>query len=136
MDRVFLDANILFSAAYSQGAGLARLWEISDIRLLTSAYAAEEARRNLDLGDQIERLDVFVSKVELVVASQEMAPNIEQTRLPEKDVPILLAAVAGQATHLLTGDLRHFGHLLNTQVHGVLIQLPAVYLRGSATKPS
>lgn len=49
MDRLFLDANILFSAAYRPDAGLRRLWEVPNVELVTSAYAGEEARRNLDL---------------------------------------------------------------------------------------
>ena len=48
MDRVFLDANILFSAAYRRESGLKQLWRISETQLLTSGYAVEEARRNLD----------------------------------------------------------------------------------------
>lgn len=47
MDRVFLDANVLYSAAYSRDAGLQRLWKLPQVELLTSAYAVGEARRNL-----------------------------------------------------------------------------------------
>jgi hypothetical protein len=32
-------------------------------------------------------------------------------RLDPKDRPILLAAIHGRAYYLLTGDVRHFGHL-------------------------
>jgi hypothetical protein len=49
----------------------------------------------------------------------------ETVRLPEKDRPVLLAAVAGGATHLITGDVTHFGPLLGQKVEGVLIQRPA-----------
>jgi predicted nucleic acid-binding protein len=35
--------------------------------------------------------------------------------LPEKDVPVLAAAVAARATHLLTGDLRHFAPLMTRE---------------------
>ena len=41
MDRVFLDANVLFSAAYRQDSSLLRLWELKDVELVTSAYAFE-----------------------------------------------------------------------------------------------
>jgi hypothetical protein len=30
LDRVFLDANVLFSAAYMENSGLARLWQLDD----------------------------------------------------------------------------------------------------------
>jgi len=47
---LFLGDNVLFSAAYGS-KGLLRLWELGRaavVRLLTSAPAVEEARRNLD----------------------------------------------------------------------------------------
>lgn len=47
MTRVFLDANVLFSAAWRTGCGLTRLWHIESNRLVTSPYAANEAERNL-----------------------------------------------------------------------------------------
>ena len=45
-----LDANILFSAAYRQDAGIGRLWHFHDIKLITSPYAAEEAQSTLRKG--------------------------------------------------------------------------------------
>ncbi len=71
MLRVFLDANVLFSAAYREGAGLVALWERPDVQLLTSGYAAEEARRNLDTTDRRSRLEHLL---EAVVIEPE-APN-------------------------------------------------------------
>jgi hypothetical protein len=56
MDRLFLDANILFSAAYRPGTGLLRLWELKDALLCSSRYALEEARINLAEEDQRTRL--------------------------------------------------------------------------------
>lgn len=47
MDVLFLDANVLFSAAYRDDAQIARLWDLDDVELITSHYAADEARRNL-----------------------------------------------------------------------------------------
>lgn len=37
--RVFLDANVLFSAAFRERGGLLALWERRDIRLVSSPYA-------------------------------------------------------------------------------------------------
>ena len=42
--------------------------------------------------------------------------------LPEKDQPILAAAFKARATHLLTGDRRHFGECFGKRICGVLIQ--------------
>jgi predicted nucleic acid-binding protein len=129
LDRLFLDANILFSAAYREGAGLTRLWQVATATLLTSPYAIEEARRNLDSDDQRARLDALLPAVELIGELSADEDLAQQSGLPEKDIPILLAAIAGQATYLLTGDVRHFGPLFGTTICGVHIQLPADYLR-------
>ncbi len=48
-------------------------------------------------------------------------------RLPDKDIPILLAAIDGGATHLLTGDWEHFGPYFRQEIAGVLIIPPAEY---------
>jgi predicted nucleic acid-binding protein len=66
MLRVFLDANVLFSAAYRERAGLLALWKIRDARLLTSGYAAEEARRNLETPERKTRLERLLATVEIV----------------------------------------------------------------------
>lgn len=49
VDRVFLDANVLFSAAYRPDSRLRALWESSDVELVSSEYAVDEARRNIQL---------------------------------------------------------------------------------------
>jgi predicted nucleic acid-binding protein len=128
MLRVFLDANVLFSAAYREGAGLLELWKIPDVRLLTSGYAAEEARRNLDSPKQLSRLARLLEAVEIAVEApgQRLPPAV---RLPEKDEPILRAALAAGATHLLTGDLRDFGPFLGRKVGSLRIQTPGAFLR-------
>jgi hypothetical protein len=65
-DVVFLDANVLSSAAYGPDAGLRVLWSLPGVRLTTSAYAAEEARRNLSDTKQRERLAGLLEGVRLV----------------------------------------------------------------------
>jgi hypothetical protein len=54
--------------------------------------------------------------------------------LPEKDVPIIFAAMEAHATHLLTGDVRHFGPYLGKKIEGVAIVLPGEYLRARTRK--
>jgi len=128
LDRVFLDANVLFSAAYRAGAGLLRLWKLRDVELVTSGYALEEARRNLEESEQRERLDHLVRSVTLV-PEPESRPLPSDVDLPPKDRPILLAAIGARATHLLTGDIRDFGRYLGNSLQGVLILTPGEYLR-------
>jgi predicted nucleic acid-binding protein len=49
--------------------------------------------------------------------------------LPEKDEPILLAAMEARADYLLTGDFQHFGRYFGKKIEGILIATPAQYLR-------
>lgn len=122
MERVFLDANVLFSAAYRADAGLLKLWRARGIQLCSSSYALEEARINLDEPAQRARLTQLEAKLQLFDALEQELPS--GVLLPGKDVPILLAAIAANATHLLTGDLRHFGPYLGRRIAGVLILTP------------
>lgn len=133
-DRLFLDANVLFSAAYSGEAGVGALWELEGVVLITSTYAAEEARRNLEWPGQRERLGELLASVTVSNALADPAeyPEIEGCGLPEKDLPILRAAVAAGATHLITGDRRHFGHLYQRTSASILVQNPRAYLSGRA----
>ena len=124
MDRVFLDANVLFSAAYRSDAGLARLWQLETVELMTSAYAAEEARLNLTQEDQRARLAKLLEKVRMITDVAPLPPGVE---LSEKDQPILQAALHARATHLLTGDKQHFGALFGHRFGGVLVLPPAAY---------
>ncbi len=126
MNRVFLDANVLFSAAWRDGAGLLRLWQLPETGLLTSHYAAEEARRNLESEEQRERLRRLMATVNLV--SEGLHGQLpDQVQLPAKDQPILLAAIQARASHLLTGDKQHFGALYGQVIAGVLILRPGDY---------
>ena len=114
MDRLFLDANVLFSAAYREDAGVRKLWDLREAELVTSAYAVEEARRNLDTGERRSDLGGLLEAVRVsnLLADPTAFPEIEASGLPEKDLPILRAAVASGATYLVTGDRKHFGDLL------------------------
>ena len=130
MDRVFLDANVLFSAAYRERNGLLRLWKLSNVVLCSSRYALEEARINLQEDVQRARLLDLAAPLEWFEATgTTSSPNLA---LPEKDIPILLAARRARATHLITGDLRHFGRYLNKKIEGILVQPPGEYLRNHA----
>ena len=127
MDRVFLDANVLFSAAYRGDSSLRELWSRKDIELCTSHYALEEAHRNLAEASQRERLAKLSQKLRFYGAADRELPR--DVHLPVKDAPILLAAMEAEATHLLTGDMRHFGPYLGKRVAGIVILAPGDYLR-------
>ena len=130
MDRLFLDANILFSDAYRSDAGVQRLWTAPNSELVTSDYAIEEATRNLADADQRERLDGLLESVEIVPA-RVLDPDLRgDVQLRDKDWPILSGAVAAGATHLITGDVRDFGSYFGKEVLGILILPPSKYLLG------
>lgn len=118
--RVFLDANILFSASFPK-SHLAEFLDELQRRtvLLTNAYAKTEAERN-----------IAAKQPKRIVAHEKFAASLEliplqifdlEVRLAEKDQPILCGAIAGRADFLLTGDKKDFGHLFGRTVRGVKI---------------
>jgi predicted nucleic acid-binding protein len=127
IDRIFLDANVLFSIAYGS-VGLNRFWELAKKRrcaLFTSNYVIEEVRRNLIDSEQLRRLDTFLGKVRIV---PEVDPDIPlPIELPTKDRPIMLAALSIRAHYLITGDTVHFGKYFGQTVRGVKICRPKDY---------
>lgn len=132
--RLFLDANVLFTAAHNADGkaalvielGRAGIWQIA-----TSAYAVEEARRNIALKfpDRQERLETLLQTLRIV---PEAPGGVCPTGLPAKDCPIYLAARGCKADVLLTGDIRDFGFLMNNRkkAGGVLIQTVGDFLEG------
>ena len=101
--RVFLDASILFSASRT-GSLMGQFIEVVLRRAegFTNTYAAEEARRNLELKDP-HCLDGFGKLLNLLSIVTEIH-DVRDTGLKEKDLPILGGAVAAKCTHLLTSD--------------------------------
>ena len=124
--RAFLDANILFTAAYSPEGLSALLFELRRRRvleLLTSEHTLEEVRVNLDV-KKPEALDRFETMLEFLELIRAPASPPLVLNLPEDDLLIFAAAVAGRATHLLTGDKKHFGRYFNkpTETAGIRVQ--------------
>lgn len=125
--RVFLDANILFTACYNP-LGLAyhlitnknyftSLWIMSD-------YAFHEAEYNLQIKkpDSFEHLIVLKKSIE--VTAVPLYKEYNPLKLPDSDIPILQGALATQCTHLLTGDKKAFGPWMNKpkKTFGIIIQ--------------
>ena len=127
MTRVFLDANVLFSAAWRAASYLMRLWETDALQLVTSPYAAVEAERNLirKRPDAVSRLYALMKRVEM---SNAVSVLDDGHGLPDKDIPILAAAVASQCPILLTGDIADFGHLLGRTRQGVRVLTVSMFL--------
>jgi uncharacterized protein len=119
---------VLFSAAYRSDAGLLRLWRLPRVQLIASGYAVAEARANLGDAEQRDRLAKLLESVETVpeAVDRSLPPGVD---VPAKDRPILQAAIAAKATHLITGDVTHFGEYFGRRIGGVGILAPGDYLR-------
>jgi predicted nucleic acid-binding protein len=128
MDRLFLDANVLFSAAYKPDARVLRLWTLRNVALFTSRYALEEARFNLEDSKQKRSLEKLSRELQFLEAPEDQKLPRGVT-LPDKDAPILLAAIEAKADYLLTGDIRHFGPYLGKNIAGVTVIPPGRYLK-------
>ncbi len=118
--RIFLDANVLFSAA-NHDSNIARLVEIAinDHTALTSDFALEEARRNVQL-----KRPLWWEGFESLAPHLEVIPSVLfdlPVELDEKDRPILCAAIRADCDLLVTGDRKHFGQLYQQAVEGVTI---------------
>jgi len=122
--RLFLDANVLVSAAWKLGSRLLALWQILNIELVTSDYVVDESRRNLPEQDQQNRLTLLLEQVR--VARFSAVPILENApaELPTKDQPVLAAAVLLRADFLVTGDSRHFGKWYGKEVFGIRVEPP------------
>ena len=131
--RIFLDANILFSAAKSDGAvrQLLRLTLDAGHECWIDPYVEAEARRNLEA-----KSPRSVAVLERLLAGchsapfRPITPEIAQAlvALPEKDRPVLAAAIRLGCDVLITGDKTHFGSLYGSRVRGVAVHSPATFL--------
>jgi predicted nucleic acid-binding protein len=126
--RVFLDANIIFSAAKSAGAVrelLARA-EAAGHTLCADAYVAAEARRNLEskAPEAILALDALLTRIEVAGFEASSVPAGVAALLPAKDQPVLAAAIRTRCHALVTGDRTHFGVLYGRVVEGVAVHSP------------
>lgn len=129
MNRVFLDANVLFSAAITPNGRTRAIFELSDdhITLLATEYAIEEAARNLErkFPARIPGLEELLESI--TVSDEPPAELIEELAplVPDPgDAPILAGAVSGEANLLVTGNERDFRELYGTEVRGVLVLRP------------
>lgn len=130
--RIFVDANVLFSAARSAGAirTLMQLVQSTGHALAADAYVVAEARRNLEAkagADALVYLESLLAQMEVrQVTHAEVAHEQSLVGwLPEKDRPVLLAAMAMHCDVLLTGDRTHFGAGYGKTFAEVTVYAPA-----------
>lgn len=129
--RLFLDANVLFSAAHNPGGNARALFLLAEHRvvgLVASRFAVEEARRNIAVKhpERREELESLLASLELAAEPDPSLIAIARAAgVVEKDAPILGAAIGARVDALVTGDRQHFGHLYGLLVEGVQVFLPA-----------
>ena len=132
MIRLFLDANVLFTAAHNPSGKAAFIIDLGvkgNWEIVSCSYAIEEARRNISVKfpDYLKRFEALMGTVLKVPSrSGRNCPAI----LPEKDRPILETAIQCKESHLLTGDIKDFGPFMNNPslTGGVIIQTVSEFL--------
>ena len=129
---VFLDANVLFSAALG-GPAFELIWELAKrerVRLVTSTYCRIEAEANIERkrprsAAQLARLLDDVEPAPSPTARQSASAR---DLVPEKDAPVLTAALAAGAAVLITGDIKHFGPLMERDDLPIRVRSPRAFL--------
>lgn len=122
--RLFLDANILVSAAWKSNSRLLRLWQLPGVERVASNYIVDECLRNLPLPAQQKRLDQLLLSVR--VLNFRRPPSLQNAPpLAPKDQHVLAAAVLARAKILVTGDRAHFGAWYGKSILGVRIEPPS-----------
>jgi predicted nucleic acid-binding protein len=118
--RVFLDANLIFSAAQTGRPSRQLIEALARHATLTTHPAVwHEAERNL----RAKRPDWLAGLASLKASLQfhAGAAPCPDVGLPAKDQPVLAAAIAARASRLVTGDRAHFGPLFGQTIQGTRI---------------
>ncbi len=132
MRLLFLDANVLFTAAHrpeGKAALVLILATEGHWKVCTSPLAEEEARRNL-----ARKFPTCLPELARLLKALDRIPNGDGQScplpLPTKDRPILESALWAGATHLLTGDVKDFGRFMDVpeRSNGILIQTVSTFL--------
>ena len=131
--RLFLDTSVLLAATGSStgasrficrnGAGLG--WT-----LLTSGYCLRETLRNLPkIGP--DAASVWETQIQplLQLVPDALAMGERALVFPKaKDRPVVITALAAEATVLLTLDRTDFHGALGREIYGLMIRTPADFL--------
>lgn len=129
---VFLDANVLFSAALG-GPAFELIWELAhgeQIGLVTSAHCRIEAAANLERKRPRSAPGLGRLLSDVGLAPEPPAEVLASARrlVAEKDAPVPAAALAARADVLVTGDLKHFGALMDRDDLPLRVRTPRAFL--------
>lgn len=135
MDKLFLDANVIFSAVCSDSGAsnfLFLLAKKKKVILFSSFYAVNEAKVNIErkLGDKLVLFYELISEFIKIDNSGRAGGEKYENFIIEKDIPILVGAEEMRADFLLTLDKKDF---MNTKIAKLKlpfkIMSPGEYLR-------
>ncbi len=119
--RIFLDANILFSASVT-GSATRKLFD-AVVRHsgppVTNPHVIEEAKRNIEL-KRHKQLAEFGRLIKRVSISNAFHTSLS-AELPPQDIPILSGAIGACCSHLWTSDKKHFGKFFGKTIHDVTV---------------
>lgn len=109
---LYLDSSVLFSAVNSLTGGSAKLFTLSDFKLVVSTLVLTEVERNVRDKLQayhLKRFFMLVSHLEVV----ESTPTVKQIQSAQqvtstKDAPILASAKKAKTDGIVTLDKKHF----------------------------
>lgn len=116
MDKLFLDANILFTATYSSSGASRVIFELAErkkVVIFSSKYAIKEAQVNIlnKIGEN--HFPLFYKLISILHGVDKKVPlesEMEKykTIIVKKDIPILLSALELKVDYLITLDKRDF----------------------------
>ena len=112
--RLFLDANIIYSAAKSDSGASSAIFLIKykfKFSLITSKLALTESERNIaekETPHVLNRFYELIKDLDTISVNSNKAKQFYRDIIEEKDAPILFGAKHSKADYLITLDKKHF----------------------------
>ena len=135
--RVFLDSNVIISGLLSEKGPPRIILDILSLGFpfligLTGRYNLVEMERNLKkkLPDLLPVYRKYLPKMNLKVVPLPKPEELEKFfgMIADKDVPVFVSAIKGQAHFLVTGDKQHFEKIKMTPSVPFKILTPGEFL--------
>lgn len=118
--KVFLDANILFSASNSTSHVARFVRFLSEHKIaVTSSNATAEAERNV-----LVKRPAWHDGYQAIMGGVVILDSVDApvpVEIAAKDRPIIATAIKHKCDYLVTGDKRDFGHLFGQNISGTKI---------------
>ncbi len=135
--KVFLDSNVILSGLFSDKGAPRIILDLLTLKLpmligATGRYNLLEVERNLKkkMPQALPLYHKYLPKLGLEVVA---LPSQEQIKImtgatAEKDIPVLVSAIACSADYLITGDKKDFDRLKGTKTNNLKIVSPAEFI--------